>query len=99
LLPLFAPHEEDIAVNDVLHSSREDIHEVVMVFDADALQKVDVSDENGRPGSLVNDSEPVKVTMTMIKMPGFLCNQPCNGGAPSPTICTKEKIFPKLHYA
>ena len=58
MLPFVPSHEEDVVVNDGLQTFVEEILEVVEVFDADALEEVNIFHENGWPGPLVDDSEP-----------------------------------------
>ena len=58
MLPFVPSHEEDVVVDDGLQTFVEEILEVVEVFDADALEEVNIFHENGRPGPLLDDSEP-----------------------------------------
>ena len=58
--PFFTLHEEDIVIYDGFKALAKEVGEVVKVFDAHALQELNISNEDGGTGPLVHNTKPEK---------------------------------------
>jgi hypothetical protein len=58
--PLFSSHEEEVVIYYGFKSLAKEVHEVVKVLDAHALQEFHIMDEDGGTGSLINDPKADK---------------------------------------